>query len=98
MEVDFRNIGILIVVAGVVLALIIAAVVWWRERRSPFGAIVSRSADSGPPTGSVEWVVDIRKAMSNAPAETVLQALTDGVSRDEARYRRITELEGSGNG
>jgi hypothetical protein len=52
-----------------------------------------RAADEHPPSGAVEWVEDIRIAMGGASAESVLQCLTDGATRDAARRARIEELE-----
>ena len=52
-----------------------------------------RSADAGPPEGAVDWVIDIHDAMSGAEAQSVLNSLSDGHSRDQARQRRIAELE-----
>jgi hypothetical protein len=53
----------------------------------------TRSADAGPPPGAVEWVVDIQTAMGASHASNVLEALADGCSRDQARARRIEQLE-----
>jgi hypothetical protein len=58
-------------------------------------ATVARSADAGPPPGAVEWVVDIQTAMGASHASNVLEALTDSCSRDQARARRIEQLEAS---
>jgi hypothetical protein len=43
--------------------------------------------------GAVEWVEDIRMAMGGASAESVMQCLTEGATRDAARRARIEELE-----
>lgn len=52
-----------------------------------------RTADEGPPVGSVEWVTDIQRAMGTAHAACVLDALLSGCSRDKARSIRIEQLE-----
>jgi len=53
----------------------------------------SRGADVPAPPGAVDWVLDICKAMSMAEPGTILEALKIGESRDQARTRRIAELE-----
>ena len=62
----------------------------WRAAKTPEAR---RAADEHPPLGAVEWVEDIRMAMGSASAESVLQCLTDGATRDAARRARIEELE-----
>jgi len=52
-----------------------------------------RSADESAPPGAQEWVRDITAAMGDASAESKLTALRDGLTRDQARMARITELE-----
>ena len=58
---------------------------WWRKRPVTSGNITKRSADEPPPEGSVEWVVDIVRAMPTAPEKLMLQALQEGATRDHAR-------------
>jgi hypothetical protein len=67
----------------------------WTKFRSGKPAMTERSADAPAPDGAVEWVEDIVSAMGEASAESVLRALRDGASRDDARSRRIGELERS---
>ena len=67
----------------------------WTKFRSGKPASSERSADDPAPDGAVEWVEDIVVAMGEASAESVLRALRDGASRDDARSRRIGELERS---
>lgn len=55
-----------------------------------------RSADAPAPVGAVDWVKDIVAAMGAAKAETILKALEDGATRDQARMIRISELEAGG--
>ena len=52
-----------------------------------------RGADQNAPPGAVEWVLDICSAMSMAEPGTILESLKVGESRDQARTRRIAELE-----
>lgn len=66
---------------------------WKALPASKVTPIAERSADAPAPTGAVEWVEDIVDAMGSASAESVLIALRDGASRDDARSRRIGELE-----
>jgi len=56
---------------------------------------VTRGADDAPPVGSVDWVCDIVGAMGLAEPKTILMALMDGTTRDQARMVRIAELEKS---
>jgi hypothetical protein len=56
-------------------------------------AVVPRGADQIAPPGAVEWVLDICSAMSMAEPGTILESLKVGESRDQARTRRIAELE-----
>lgn len=56
-------------------------------------AVVPRGADQNAPPGAVEWVLDICSAMSMAEPGTKLESLKVGESRDQARTRRIAELE-----
>lgn len=56
-------------------------------------AVVPRGADQNAPPGAVEWVLDICSAMSMAEPGTILESLKVGESRDQARTRRIAELE-----
>ena len=91
-------VGGLLLIAGAVFA----GVQWWRSRPTgQQGAQTSnpsqsqkRSADEPAPPGAVQWVNDIMLAMGAAKAESVLSALADGATRDQARMRRIAELEG----
>lgn len=55
-------------------------------------AEVTRAADAKPPAGAVEYVQDITDALLGASAETVLQCIRTGLTRDEARSVRIQEL------
>lgn len=93
--------GIVLIAAGALLGLTVGSISllsWFREWKAKAKAPIpaaARSADSGPPPGAIEWVADIVAAMSMAPDGTVLDALTDGDSRDEARARWIVELEAS---
>jgi hypothetical protein len=52
----------------------------------------ARLADAKPPAGAVEYVQDIEDALLGASAETVLQCIRMGFTRDEARSVRIQEL------
>lgn len=97
-------VGGLLLIAGAVFA----GVQWWRSRpQSPRDWLDSktqtdgkpsqsqkRSADEPAPPGAVQWVNDIMLAMGSAKAESVLSALADGATRDQARMLRIAELEG----
>jgi hypothetical protein len=66
---------------------------WKALPASKLTPFAERSADAPAPSGAVEWVEDICTAMGSASAESVLIALRDGASRDDARSRRIGELE-----
>jgi hypothetical protein len=66
---------------------------WWSGSRNANPPEARRAADEHPPLGAVEWVEDIRMAMGGASAESVLQCLTEGATRDTARRARIEELE-----
>jgi flagellar basal body-associated protein FliL len=57
-----------------------------------------RSADAKPAIETVAYVRDIQAACGIAPADFVLQCLSSGMSRDEARAARIESLEGEGKG
>ena len=52
-----------------------------------------RGADDPAPDGAVEWIKDIKTAMGGSSAESMMAALLAGESRDQARSRRIAELE-----
>jgi hypothetical protein len=97
MELDWPNIiGSLLLIAGL-CGVIILAGVWLADKfntpsTNPVKPVV-RSADAGPPAGAVEWVIDIQTAMGASHASNVLEALADGCSRDQARARRIEQLE-----
>ena len=56
-------------------------------------AVFPRGADMAAPPGAVDWVHDVCAAMSMAEPGTVLESLRGGESRDQARTRRIAELE-----
>jgi hypothetical protein len=69
---------------------------WFLTQRKAIVAPIAteaRSADAGPPPGAVEWVIDIQTAMGASHASNVLEALADGCCRDQARARRIEQLE-----
>ena len=92
-------------VGGIAFAMLVPAlfaVPWlWRRVSSHVAQTAGqpsakRSADAPAPTGAVEWVKDIVAAMGAAKAETVLKALEDGATRDQARMIRISELEAGG--
>ena len=78
-------------VAGLVYGLNEWRKLRWRGPSNIQAAI--RSADDPAPAGAKEWVEDIATAMSGASADSVLKALRDGATRDDARSRRIAELE-----
>ena len=82
-------IGTLLLVAGGIGT----AVAGYRRFRTPSKPAPGRSADAGPPPGAVEWVLDIEFAMGLSHASCILEALTDGCCRDQARARRIEHLE-----
>jgi len=52
----------------------------------------NRLADAPPPEGAVEYVQDITDALLGASAETVLECIRNGLTRDAARSVRIQEL------
>lgn len=52
-----------------------------------------RGADDPAPEGAVDWIKDIKAAMGGSSAESMLAALLAGETRDQARSRRIQELE-----
>jgi hypothetical protein len=88
--------AILISVSGIGGLALGGKTLWAKWKSLPPGTTAvppGRSADDGPPPGAVEWVEDIYTAMGSASAESVLIALRDGASRDDARSRRIGELE-----
>lgn len=68
-----------------------AAWVKWKAR--PTGTTPGRGADDLAPPGSIEWVTDVCDAMGSASAESKLNALCTGSTRDQARSLRISELE-----
>ena len=57
------------------------------------GDTAVRGADDPAPTGAVDWIKDIKSAMGGSSPESILAALLAGETRDQARYRRIKELE-----
>jgi hypothetical protein len=69
---------------------------WFLNQRKAIVAPIAteaRSADAGPPPGAVEWVIDIQTAMGASHASCILESLSDGCTRDQARARRIEQLE-----
>ena len=70
-----------------------AAIVAWKKFRSGTPATTERSADAPAPEGAVEWAEDIVNAMGDASAESKLNAILAGATRDKARSLRIAELE-----
>ena len=71
-----------------------AAIIAWKKFRTGTPVVTAeRSADAPAPAGSVEWAVDICKAMGDASADSKLAAILLGVTRDGARQARIAELE-----
>jgi len=71
-----------------------AAIAGWKKFRTAKPAATGeRLADQLPPTGSVDWAVDICEAMGAASAESKLKAILGGATRDDARKLRIAELE-----
>jgi hypothetical protein len=65
----------------------------WTKFRSGKPATTERSADAPAPSGAVDWLTDVCKAMGDASAESKLAALIQGATRDQARMLRIAELE-----
>ena len=86
------------IIAGLAGVVLVASAVPWRkmlakfQQSQPEGPSV-RGADDPPPEGSRDWVLDIIQACGAASAETVLQCLEDGLTRDQARAVRIAELQ-----
>jgi hypothetical protein len=86
------------IIAGLAGTVLVASAVPWRSMLAKFkpsqpeGPTV-RGADDPPPEGSQDWVLDIMQACGAASAETVLQCLEDGLTRDQARAVRIAELQ-----
>ena len=71
------------------------AIDWAQSTKTPNDVpVVVRPSDAPPPAGAQEWVADIIGAMASASAESKIAALVNGSTRDEARSRRIAELEG----
>jgi hypothetical protein len=107
---DWSNIiGSFLLIAGL-CGVIIVVGVWLADKfnassrdwiqidqieTKPDKPTATRSADAGPPPGAVDWIVDIQAAMGASHASNVLEALTDSCSRDQARARRIEQLEAS---
>jgi hypothetical protein len=105
---DWSNIiGSFLLIAGL-CGVIIVVGVWLADKfnassrdwiqidqieTKPDKPTATRSADAGPPPGAVEWVVDIIHAMGAAHASCILEALSDSCTRDQARARRIEQLE-----
>ena len=88
------------IIAGLAGTVLVASAVPWRkmlakfQQSQPEGPSV-RGADDPPPEGSQDWVLDIMQACCAASAQTVLQCLQDGLTRDQARAVRIAELQES---
>jgi hypothetical protein len=86
------------IIAGLAGTVLVASAVPWRsmlakfQQSQPEGPTL-RGADDPPPEGSRDWVLDIIQACGAASAETVLQCLEDGLTRDQAREVRIAELQ-----
>lgn len=95
MQLDWPSIiGTLIAAIGAIGSLLFGGKWFLTQRRAITPKpTTSRSADAGPPPEGVEWVVDIRTAMSESHASCILDALEDGCTRDQARARRIEQLE-----
>jgi hypothetical protein len=66
------------------------------DPKSSVESDIKRSADAKPARETVAYVGDIQAACGNAPADFVLECLSSGMSRDEAREARIKSLEGGG--
>ena len=97
MEIAFNWIEIItwLLLIGGGIGSIGLAIDWAQSTKTPNDVpVVVRSSDAPPPAGSQEWVVDIIGAMASASAESKIAALVNGSTRDEARSRRIAELEG----
>lgn len=96
------NIAINWAFVGGIMLICLSPVIWFspailRRLRAVIPRKNSkRSADAPAPPGAVEWVTDIVEAMGAADAETILKALRDGATRDQARMIRIEELESGG--
>ena len=96
MSLDWPQIlGTLIAGLGALGSLVFGGKWFLTQRRAIVAPSVTttRSADAGPPPGAVEWVSDITTAMGASHASCVLEALADGCTRDQARARRIEQLE-----
>jgi hypothetical protein len=96
MELDWPSIiGTLLAGFGGLGSLLYGGKWFLAQRKAIIAPIATeaRSADAGPPSGAVEWVVDIIAAMSESQASCILEALEDGCCRDQARARRIEHLE-----
>ena len=88
------------IIAGLAGTVLVASAVPWRSMLAKLKSAQPtepsvRGADDPPPEGSRDWVLDIIQACGAASAETVLQCLEDGLTRDQARAVRITELQES---
>lgn len=91
-------VGSALLAIGAVWSLIAGGLAWIRRSKAPAATTVTadplaRSADSGPPPDAVAWVVDIVDAMGMAPESSKLAAILAGLTRDQARAKRIQELE-----
>ena len=94
--------GVLLIASGAIFGAAQIGVTLWKRRASavPRVPVVNtvgekppRPSDMKPSIDAVDWVKDIVHAMGSASADSVLASLTAGESRDEARSRRIAELE-----
>jgi hypothetical protein len=86
------------IIAGLAGTVLVAGAVPWRSMLAKLKSAqptepTVRGADDPPPEGSRDWVLDIIQACGAASAETVLQCLQDGLTRDQARAVRIAELQ-----
>ncbi len=99
-EIDWQSvIGAALVAIGAPTALISAFAAWRGKIPAvpnpapPADGSKPRGADDFPSKSAVDWVADIRSAMGAADPASVLASLSAGESRDQARARRIAELE-----
>ena len=86
------------IIAGLAGTVLVASAVPWRSMLAKLKSAqltepTVRGADDPPPEGSQDWVLDIMQACGAASAQTVLQCLQDGLTRDQARAVRIAELQ-----
>lgn len=78
--------------------VVVSSTVLSTDRQATTRSLVpqKRGADDPAPLDAVKWVLDIRESMGVASSESVLASLVAGESRDQARARRISELECNG--